>query len=73
LISRQEHEAWAALLACQGQMRLAPSGHVIGIDLNTVLNIAAAGGSDLARISHGEVQLGGAGAQSVPRSGSVAG
>ena len=32
LISRQEHEAWDVLLACQGQLRLAPSGHVIGID-----------------------------------------
>jgi hypothetical protein len=28
LISPQEHEAWYVLLACQGQLRLAPSGHV---------------------------------------------
>ena len=28
LISRQEHEAWGVLLACRGQLRLAPSGHV---------------------------------------------
>ena len=33
MISRQEHEAWDVLLACQGQLRLAPSGHVIGIDM----------------------------------------
>jgi hypothetical protein len=32
LISRQEHETWDVLLACQGQLRLAPSGRVIGID-----------------------------------------
>ena len=37
LISRQEHEAWDVLLACQGQMRLAPSGHVIGIDMDAAL------------------------------------
>jgi hypothetical protein len=48
LISRQEHEAWDALLACQGQMRLAPSGHVIGIDMDAALKIGAARGSDLA-------------------------
>jgi hypothetical protein len=44
LISRQEHEAWDVLLACQGQMRLAPSGHVIGIDMNAALKIGAARG-----------------------------
>jgi hypothetical protein len=42
LISLQEHEAWDVLLACQGQLRLAPSGHVIGIDMNAALTIAAA-------------------------------
>jgi hypothetical protein len=51
LISRQEHEAWDALLACQGQMRLAPSGHVIGIDMDAVLKIGAARGADLAALS----------------------
>jgi len=30
------------LLACQGQLRLAPSGQVIGIDLNVALQVAAA-------------------------------
>jgi hypothetical protein len=48
LISPQEHEAWEVLLACQSQLRLAPSGHVIGIDLDTALKIGAARGSDLA-------------------------
>ena len=47
MISRQEHEAWDVLLACQGQLRLAPSGHVVGIDMNAALKIGAARGSDL--------------------------
>jgi hypothetical protein len=41
LISRQEHEAWDVLLACQGQLRIAPSGHVIGIDMDAALKMAA--------------------------------
>ena len=40
LISRQEHEAWDVLLACQGQLRLAPSGHVVGIDMDAALRLA---------------------------------
>jgi hypothetical protein len=51
LISQQEHEAWNVLLACQGQLRLAPSGHVVGIDIGTGLKIAAARGCDLAVLS----------------------
>jgi hypothetical protein len=51
LISRQEHEAWHSLLACQGQLRLAPSGHVIGIDMEVALRIGAARGSDVAVLS----------------------
>jgi hypothetical protein len=39
------------VLACQGQLRLAPSGHVIGIDMDAALKIAAARGSDLAGLS----------------------
>jgi hypothetical protein len=42
LICQLEHEAWDVLLACQGQLRLAPSGHVIGIEMNAALNIGAA-------------------------------
>jgi len=48
LISQQEHEAWEVLLACQGQLRLAPSGHVIGVDMDAALKIGAARGSNLA-------------------------
>jgi hypothetical protein len=51
LISRQEHEAWNVLLACQGQLRLAPSGHVIGIDMKAALQLAAARGHDLTVLS----------------------
>jgi hypothetical protein len=51
LISHEEHEAWDVLLACQGQLRLAPSGHVIGIDMDAALGLAAARGCDLAALS----------------------
>jgi hypothetical protein len=51
LISRQEHEAWDVLLACQGQLRLAPSGHVIGIDMHAALQLAAARDCDLVVVS----------------------
>jgi hypothetical protein len=51
LISRQEHEAWDVLLACQGQLRLAPSGHVIGIDMDAALKIGAARCCDLKVLS----------------------
>ena len=39
------------LLACQGQLRLAPSGHVVGIDLDAALRLGAARGCDLAVLS----------------------
>jgi hypothetical protein len=51
LISHQEHEAWNVLLACQGQLRLASSGHVIGIDMNAALTLGAVRGCDLAVLS----------------------
>jgi hypothetical protein len=51
LISRQEHEAWTVLLACQGQVRLAASGHVVGIDMDAALKIGAARGCDVAVLS----------------------
>jgi hypothetical protein len=35
------------LLACQGQLRLAPSGHVIGIDMSAALRLGALRGYDL--------------------------
>jgi hypothetical protein len=51
LISRQEHEAWDVLLACQGQLRLAPSGHVSGIDMQAALQLASARGCILEVLS----------------------
>jgi hypothetical protein len=39
------------LLACQGQLRLAPSGHIIGIDMDAALQIGAARGFDLVTLS----------------------
>jgi hypothetical protein len=39
------------LTACQGQLRLAPSGHVIGMDMTTALGIAEARRYDLAVVS----------------------
>ena len=51
LISRQEYEAWDVLLACQGQLRLAPSGHVMGIDIGAAVTLATARGYDLAVLS----------------------
>jgi hypothetical protein len=51
LISQQEHEVWDVLLACQGQVRLTPTGHVIGIDMDAALRIGAARGHDLAALS----------------------
>jgi hypothetical protein len=51
LISEQEHESWDVLLACQGQLRLAPSGHVVGIDMDAALKIGASRGCDLAALS----------------------
>jgi hypothetical protein len=39
------------LLACQGQVRLAPSGHLIGIGMDAVLTLAAARDYDLAVLS----------------------
>ena len=48
MIGSEEHEGWEVLLACQGQLRLAPSGHVIGISMHAALQFAAACGHDLA-------------------------
>ena len=51
MISQQEHEAWDVLLACQRQLRLAPRGHVIGIDMDAALKIGAARGCDIVVLS----------------------
>ena len=51
MITPQEHEAWDVLLACQGQLRFASSGHVVAIDMDTALRLGAARGSDVAVLS----------------------
>ena len=51
MTSLAEHETWEVLVACQGQLRLAPSGHVIGIDMNAALKIGAARGRNLEVLS----------------------
>ena len=38
-------------MACLGQLRLAPSGHVVGVDMTAALRIAEARGLDLAVVS----------------------
>jgi hypothetical protein len=40
-------EQGVSMLACHGQLRLAPSGQVIGIDMDAALQLAAARGYDL--------------------------
>jgi len=38
-------------MACLGQLRLAPSGHVIGIDMSAVMKVAEVRGCDLNVVS----------------------
>ena len=38
-------------MACLGQLRLAPSGHVMGVDMTAALRIAEARGLDLTVVS----------------------
>jgi len=42
----EEHQAWDVFLACLGQFRFAPTGHVVGIDLGVAMKIAEARGCD---------------------------
>ena len=51
MITRQEHEAWEVLLACQGQLRFAARGQIVGIDMDAALGLAVARGCDLAVLS----------------------
>ena len=39
------------LLACQGQLRLAPSGRVVGIEMDAALKIAGTRGYELVALS----------------------
>ena len=51
LVSDEEYQAWDVLMACLGQLRMAPSGHVLGIDITTALRIAEARRYDVAVVS----------------------
>ena len=35
------------LQTCQGQLRMTPSGHVLGLDLGVALKVAQASGADI--------------------------
>ena len=50
-MSDQEYQAWDVLMACLGQLRMAPSGYVLGIDMNVAIKIAEARGCDLGVVS----------------------
>ncbi|MBF0153259.1 MAG: hypothetical protein HQL64_05915 [Magnetococcales bacterium] len=39
--------AWEMILSCQNQLRIAPSGHILGIDMNVALRMAEVRGWDL--------------------------
>ena len=47
----EEHQAWDVLTASVGQLRIAPSGRVLGIDMTAALGIARARGFDESVIS----------------------
>ena len=51
LESDEEHQAWDVLTACLGQLRMAPSGHVLGIDMANALGIAEARRYDITVVS----------------------
>ena len=47
----EEHQAWDVLTASLGQLRIVPSGQVLGIDMTAALNTARARGFDEAVVS----------------------
>ena len=47
----EEHQAWEVFTASLGQLRIAPSGRVLGIDMTAALGIARARGFDEGVIS----------------------
>jgi hypothetical protein len=48
LSDEAEFQTWEVLSATAGSLVIAPSGHVVGLDLGTALTLAAARGYDLA-------------------------
>ena len=47
----EEHQAWDVLMACLGQLRFGPWGHVLGIEMNAAMKVAEARDCDLGVIS----------------------
>ncbi len=50
-LASEEHQAWEVFTASLGQLRIAPSGRVLGIDMTAALGIARARGFDEGVIS----------------------
>ena len=50
-ITLEEHQAWEVFTASLGQIRIVPSGQVLGIDMTAALRIAQVRGFDEAVIS----------------------
>ena len=51
LVAIEEHQAWEVLNASFGQLRLVPSGNVLGIDTAAALRTARARGLDESTVS----------------------
>ena len=47
----EEHQAWEVFTSSLGQLRIAPSGRALGIDMTAALGIARARGFDESVIS----------------------
>ena len=47
----EEHQTWEVFTASLGQVRIAPSGRVLGIDMTAAFTIARARGFDEAVVS----------------------
>ena len=50
-ITLEEHQAWEVFTASLGQLRIVPSGQVLGVDMTAALRIAQARGFDEAMVS----------------------
>ena len=50
-VALEEHQAWEVFTASLGQLRITPSGHVLGIDMTAALGTARARGFDEGVIS----------------------
>lgn len=51
LVHEEEFQAWEILMASLGQIRVSPSGRIIGLDMAAALSITAGRGYDVAAVS----------------------